>query len=403
MMNNLYIYNPTSEMALANGTVSYMPPKNLQTFEKDLAFLPSFFAENDDIIIMDVKPDEDYIRMWQGLGLAHLNYLSLSEIKASEKYNHLRPWSWNQTVHHKFKNILTNCSDDFKRSPNYLWNNDHKLFFSRNSANRVQKSISENIVNHHVVSIPCPAINIYSIEEIQNWLKNNRKAILKMPWSSSGRGIHIINDESGKNINYDWIKGAIKQQGFITAEPLHNKVFDFSFQLNIKRSGEIECLGYSYFINDSKGHFMGGNINWPHKKDSISDFLNNQTLEEATKLLIKAIKCINPHELYEGPIGIDAIVYIDDRGKYKIHPCVDINWRYNMGLINIKLPQFVYEKSIGKWLVGSFKPGEWNLFIQRNKETNPLIIVEDKIESGFINMTPPNENAKFGVWMEVLK
>ncbi len=390
-------------MALANGTISYMPPKNLQTFEKDLAFLPSYFAENDDAIIMDAKPDLKFLKTWFELGLPKLNYLSFSEIKASIPYNHLRPWSWDQTVHHKFKNILSNCSDDFKQSPNYTWNNEHKLFFSRNSANRVQKYISKNVINRSNVYIPCPAINIYSIEEMHEWLKNKNRAIIKMPWSSSGRGIHIIDEKSGKNINYDWIKGAIKQQGFVTAEPLLKKVFDYSFQLNINRNGTIDCLGYSYFINDSKGHFIGGNINWPPKKNEVSEFLNNSTLQEATKLLISGIKTIEPHIFYEGPIGVDAIVYLDDKGNYKIHPCVDINWRYNMGLININLPRFVHEKSKGKWLVGAFKSGEWNQFILKSKELNPLVIVDDRIKSGFINMTPSNENAKFGVWMEVFK
>ncbi|MCW3785463.1 hypothetical protein [Plebeiibacterium sediminum] len=402
-MNNIYIYNPTSEMALANGTVSYMPPKNLQTFEKDLAFVPSFFAEDDDIIIMDAKPDPDFIKMWQDMGLPKLKYLNFSEIKDVITFNHLRPWSWNQTVHHKFKTILPNCSDDFKLSPNYTWNNEHKFFFSRNSANRVQKYISEKVVNHHAVNIPCPAININSVEEMQEWLKNYSKAIIKMPWSSSGRGIHIIDDESGKNINYDWIKGAIKQQGFVTAEPLLNKIFDFSFQLNIKRNGAIECLGYSYFLNDSKGHFIGGNINWPHKEDDISEFLNSSTLQEATQLLITGLKTIEPHKFHEGPIGVDAIVFMDNNNTYKIHPCLDINWRYNMGLINIRLPRFVHKEAKGKWLVGSFKPGEWNQFIQKSKEANPLALVNNKIKSGFINMTPPNENARFGVWMEIFK
>ncbi len=402
-MNHIYIYNPTSEMALANGTISYMPPKNLQKFEEDLAFLPSFFASNEDAVIINKNPDEEFLALWQKLGLSKLTYLPVNELKAPIKYNYLCPWSWNQVVHHKFKSILPYGSDDFKSSPNYNWNPEHKDFFSRNTANRIQKIISQSFSNHKTVYIPTPAINIHTYDELIVWLEKNPKAIIKMPWSSSGRGIHIVNNDINKTTNHEWIKGAIKQQGFVTTEPLLDKVFDFSFQLNIKQNGEIENLGYSFFINDKKGHFIGGNINWPHKQDELSSFLNENTLKEASNILIEGIKTINPHHFYEGPIGVDAIVYLNKNNELRIHPCVDFNWRYNMGLININLPRFIEDTSIGKWFVDSFKPEEWNLFINKNNKEKPLILTNNKISSGFINMTPPNSNAKFGVWMEVFK
>ncbi len=401
-MKNIFIYNPTSEMAIANGTNSYMPPKNLLKFERDLAFIPSFFAKEEDCIIVEDIPDNLFLDQWHHLGLPKLNYIKPSEINSSLQYNSLCPWSWNQTVHHKFKNILSAGSDEFKTSPNYIWNIDHKHFFSRDTANRVQKIISDSFSTSHV-KISTPAINITSINQFSDWLIKTPVAIIKMPWSSSGRGIHVIDEENNKKVNLDWVKGAIKQQGFVTAEPLLNKVFDFSFQLDIKRNGDIELLGYSFFINDNKGHFIGGNINWPHQDDVISRFLSNETLDQAALTLIEALKKVNPHQYYVGPIGVDSIVYMDDEKQFKIHPCLDINWRYNMGLININLPKYVHEDSKGKWLVGSFQPGEWDSFIAKNQQEKPLILKDNKIKSGFINLTPQNKNARFGVWMEIFK
>ncbi len=399
-MKNIFLYNPTSEMAIANGTNSYMPPKNLLKFERDLAFIPSFFANDDDCIIVEDIPDDLFLNQWHQLGLPKLHYIKSSEIKSSLEYKSLCPWSWNQTVHHKFKNILPAASAEFKKSPNYIWNNDHKHFFSRNTANRVQKLISNHNINS-VINIPAPAINITSINEFNEWFINHPVAIIKMPWSSSGRGIHIIDESNNKKANPDWIKSAIKQQGYVTVEPLLNKVFDFSFQIDIKRDGNIELLGYSFFINDNKGHFIGGNINWHHEDYNINRFLSKETLNQAACILIEALKKVKPHLYYEGPIGIDSIVYLDDNNEYKIHPCLDINWRYNMGLININLPKYVHEEAKGKWLIGSFKPGEWNSFIANNKEEKPLVLINNKIKSGFINLTPQNAKASFGVWMEI--
>ncbi|MCW3807717.1 hypothetical protein [Plebeiibacterium marinum] len=399
-MSSLYIFNPTGELALANGTNSYMPPKNLRSFEKDLAFLPSYFASTGDAVLMENTPDEDFLNFWQQLGLPKIKYAPINSLLKTSNIEAIKPWSWNQVIHQKYKSVKEICSREFKTSPNYIWNQEHKMFFSRNSANTIQKYIHNHYNNHACISIKNPAINLYSLKEFEQWINSNPIAIIKMPWSSSGRGIHVINPQNNLAINYPWIQGALNQQGFITAEPLLDKVFDFSFQMEIKRNGQIDFNGVSFFNNDAKGHFIGGNINWPHKESEISCFLNRALLNETASILTESIKTINPHQYYEGPIGIDAIVY-KDGDTTKIHPCVDINWRYNMGVVNINVPKFVHKASKGAWRIGSFKPREWNDFIALNKKTTPLIVNQNKIVSGFVNMTPPNENAHFAAWMDI--
>ncbi|TLX76613.1 hypothetical protein E9993_06910 [Labilibacter sediminis] len=400
-MNDIFIFNPTGEMAIANGMVSYMPPKKLRTFEEDLSFLPSFYAQKGDIIITPQKPDESFLKKWQTLGLPSLKFQTLSECKLNTQYNYLRPWSWNKAIHHKFKEIKPHASDLFKQSPNYKWDADHKDFFSRQTTNKIQKHLRQQNIANNPVKIESEAICIHSIQEFDKWMNTQSSAILKMPWSSSGRGIHTIDPANNFPINYPWLRGALKQQGYVTAEPLLNKKFDFSFQLMLEANGEINLSGISYFINDDKGHFTGGHIKWPHRQNKTSAFLNNDVLNTAATHLIEAIKTVNPQRFYEGPIGVDAIVYENKNSDLKIHPCVDINWRYNMGIVNISLPKFLDDDSIGVWKVGAFESGKWNSFIEQNEKEKPLILNNSKIISGFVPMTPPNANAHFGVWMEV--
>ncbi len=400
-MYDIFLFNPTGEMAIANGTASYMPPKNLQIFERDLSIIPSYFAMENDIVLTENIPPLDFIEQWLDLGLPKINYLPLKDLQKSKPYKFLRPWSWNPASHHKLKFLKESGSNGFKSSPNFIWDQAHKLFFSRSTTNQVQNYICQNQNRELPIDIPQPAINIYSIEELQKWVLKYPKSIIKLPWSSSGRGIHVINPDNNQPINYPWLRGGFKQQGFVTAEPLLDKIFDFSFQLYLRTNGDIDFLGISYFINDSKGHFIGGNINWPHHESEISRFLSKDILDGVVYKLIQAIKTVNPHQFYEGPIGVDAIVYTDENGKLKIHPCLDINWRYNMGVVNINLSKYLQSNSIGQWKVGSFKPGGWNLFIEEMKEKHPLYINNAMISSGFINMTPSSDEAQFGVWMEV--
>ena len=36
---------------------------------------------------------------------------------------------------------------------------------------------------------------------------------------------------------------------------------------------------------------------------------------------------------YRGYLGIDMMIYSDSAGKYRVQPCLEINLRYNMGLV----------------------------------------------------------------------
>ncbi|SMO38998.1 hypothetical protein SAMN06265379_101446 [Saccharicrinis carchari] len=399
-MSDLYIFNPTGEMAIANGMHSFMPPRNLVRFEEDLAFLPSFYASDKDIVYTPRLPEPDFLALWHKLGLPHINYsdtLKLPQVP----YNYLRPWSWTPAIHHKTKHLKPYCSVHFKQSPNYMWKQSSRDFFSRETTNRVQCLLNQDRNTENAIVVQTPAINISSIAQLDVWLAKQHAVILKTPWSSSGRGIHVIDPAKGRNANYAWIKGALKQQGFVTAEPLLDKVFDFSFQLNLRQNGEMDFSGISYSINDSKQHFIGAHINWPYQANEISELLTHTVLEQAVQRLIKAIKKIEPHTYYQGPIGVDAIVYRTATGNLKIHPCIDINWRYNMGLINISMKRFVHPDSIGTWRIASFAHGKWNNFIEQNRQLKPLHIANGNLLSGFINMTPPNINAMFGVWMDV--
>ncbi len=387
-------------MAIANGTNSYTPPKRLLTFEEDLAVITSFFAKDKDHILTPFFEDPDYLKIWHDIGLPELSYTNIKDITKIPSVNYLRPWSWNQVSHTKFKNIKSRCSKEFKDSPNFTWTSDHKLFFSRKTTNLVQSIISQDKTSS-LISIEEPAICINSYDDFCIWHDKNPKAIVKLPWSSSGRGIHAIDILQDKPCNSDWVKGAIKQQGFITAEPLLNKIHDFAFQFLINSDGKISFRGISYFINDEKGHFIGGNINQTRKRQMIDSFLIPKIIEETVEILIKALDKINIHQYYEGPFGIDAISYLNIKREIKIHPCLDINWRYNMGIINIMLPKFVKKTSAGQWQISSFLDKEWNAFIHFKQKKNPLVIRNNKIVSGFMHLTPSNTKARFGAWLEV--
>jgi hypothetical protein len=55
-------------------------------------------------------------------------------------------------------------------------------------------------------------------------------------------------------------------------------------------------------------------------------------IDQVVEEVLKAIDTlIAPH--YSGPLGIDMMLYRDDKGEIAINPCVEVNLRMTMGMV----------------------------------------------------------------------
>ena len=82
---------------------------------------------------------------------------------------------------------------------------------------------------------------------------------------------------------------------------------------------------------------------------------------------------------------------------YRIHPCVEINLRMNMGVVaHLFYNRFVKSGSTGKFMIDFFKKtGEALTFQQRMSTDFPLIIENGRIVSGFLSLTPVSEQTQY--------
>lgn len=79
-----------------------------------------------------------------------------------------------------------------------------------------------------------------------------------------------------------------------------------------------------------------------------------------------------------------------------MQPCVEINLRYNMGIISIALQRYLRENSEGIFKIRfSPRPDEILQSVEENKVTHPLITEGCLLESGYINLTPVTRDSRF--------
>ena len=151
-----------------------------------------------------------------------------------------------------------------------------------------------------------------------------------MPWSGSGKGIYRVIDSTGDNHVPRWIEGALKRQGSLLCEVGLDRVQDFAIECEC-RDGITRLTGYSVFDSDFHSQFGTGRV-------APMEELHQQLLQQYPALdpvvneVIKALdNIIAPH--YNGPLGVDMMLYRDENGTIALNPCVEVNLRMTMGMV----------------------------------------------------------------------
>jgi hypothetical protein len=409
-MNNVYhsifLFNPTCEYAVANGSPNWQPNRLLQKMEADLSVLPLFFAGKNDFVLVDQMPTKEFIQSLKHIMIEIPGFILKNETNNNQQFlqlpkNKLIPWGWSPAAHQNLLPLKQSCSVEFRQSPVYHWNPEHREITSRKFAidilNKVCTSINADylIPTEHTPKI-CNTQN-----DFENAIRQWGKIMVKAPWSSSGRGLQPITKTPVHQKVWEKVMGIVKDQGYAIAEPYLNRVLDLAFLFELKK-GKVEFLGFSNFCTNQKGQYEGNYINGLplNTKNEIVEFAN--TVErEIREPLIKAIETTKMAVFYEGVFGVDTLIYTDSAGKLRINPCLEINVRHTMGMLSLQLEKLVKPGTKGMFRT-FYQPGvSFYTFKKEMEKKYPSKISDGKIESGFFAITEATEDTLFGAYILV--
>ncbi|HSX12483.1 MAG TPA: hypothetical protein VLF61_03245 [Rhabdochlamydiaceae bacterium] len=167
---------------------------------------------------------------------------------------------------------------------------------------------------------------IHNESELKQWLRTLRgEAVLKTCFGTAGRG-HLlfkeINDPKLKIFaEQEWQQGRA-----VIGEPWMRRVLDFSTQWEISNTKEIRKIGSTLCHNDPKGRYRQNSVG-----DTKTLFgVHVEKVEEQERFVQKVLSKIALLG-YFGNVGIDAMIYENERGALQLHPIVEINARKTMG------------------------------------------------------------------------
>jgi hypothetical protein len=225
--------------------------------------------------------------------------------------------------------------------------------------------------------------------------------MLKAPYGTSGmqlKEVRSLLEIKEMSPLYGWIKGVLETQGSLVIEPHLNKVADFSTQMEIEAE-RTEIFDARFFLTGPRNEYRGSYLG---KKPAISDEEQTRYLFSTREMRTRLLRDL-AHRLrsegYQGPVGVDSLLYRDENNQLKLKAIVEINPRWTMGRVALELEKKFAPGVPALWLflpvkailAAGFQSAED--FADEVKRRHPLKTVQvgggARIESGVVFTNDP--------------
>ena len=338
----LHIFNPEHDIALATNVTRFTAPHAGRQLRADLGFLPALWAADGDFVLVDdVEAALEAVRHFRRLA-AEVLFVTVEDMQllVPQLTDNMvvKPWGWDLGVIEQLQQMGLQQQApseaqlaSIRTLSSRKWAASHLLPVVRSSADGLVGEASY-IDDFDVLQHMMQADGSLPIEE------GRGEAVLKAPWSSSGRGVRYVLNPDHWRHNASWARNVIDKQGGIMLEPYYNKVKDFGMEFEACADGRVEYRGLSAF-QTVNGAYTGSIIATERaKREMLSRYVSMQQLEAVRDsictTMAKALQGI-----YVGPFGVDMmIVASEDQNCFLMHPCVELNLRNTMGHVALSLP-----------------------------------------------------------------
>jgi hypothetical protein len=328
----LYLFNPETDLALATDGASYTASEKVRQMAHDLAALPLWYAPSGSAILV---PDEECAQFVTSISSQLGKYFFLVREKKipNEEIKKVCPWGWNRALRNKL--LRMGLRSDILPSEKTLeyW----RRLSSRTTATDMMRLFkSEPFCGGE-------SVNLYSVDDCQSYATSVPSGVVfKSPWSSSGKGLSWCRTDF-LDRHRSWCSRVLKEQGAVIAQPIMERICDFAMEFHCDEDRCWEFVGYSLFKTNAQGAYEGNLLLTDTEiENHLSSFIPRSALKRVREIYLKALQEID----YQGYMGIDMMVCKNPDGDYFIHPCVEMNWRMNMGVLSHQLTELFIDKHI---------------------------------------------------------
>lgn len=390
----LYIFNPEHDLALASGETNYMAPASARRMASELALLPMWYAEEGSAVLAPSAYNLDYVKKIQELLGLSVDLITEPEL-AIEPDLDIRPWGWDVALRKR----LSVLGVDEVLLPSMGQLNDLREYSHRSKAVAL---LPELQLNEYFCG---ESYYLRTPEEWKRFVEGRKECLLKAPLSGSGKGLNWCKGIFTPFIS-GWCTRVAASQGGVIAEPIYNKVEDFAMEFYSDGAGELTFVGYSLFHTGKSGMYEGNCLlsNEAIRK-KLAQYIPLEALMDLENCLKYRLSAL-VGTVYKGYLGVDMMICRfpeNEKPVFRIHPCVEINLRMNMGVIARFLhDRYVRPGSTGRFVI-DYHPSEGEALQEheRMSATYPLESREGRVYSGYLPLVPVHKRSCYRAWIWV--
>ena len=341
----LHIFNPEHDLALAANLRQFTAPHAGRQLRSDLSFIPALWADEGDLVLVDdIDNARDKVRHLGTKLVDKVEFITkvqLEHLIKTEFLDSVHPWGWDLSLKGELERIGI---------PEIVMPGDAIL-------NKVRALSSRQWTAEHLQS---GVQFVQTVTDVKSLVREWGKAVIKAPWSSSGRGVRFVSaDEFREGSGYPsferWVGNIIYRQGGVTVEPYYNKVMDFGMEFEMV-DGNVLYRGLSLF--DTIKNAYSGNILCPEdkKEEMMAQYVSPERLLQIRQHIIDVMEPALKGN-YSGPFGVDMMIYAKDMSAlnqvistdmpsdFGVNECIEVNLRRTMGHVAIDLANYLQQTS----------------------------------------------------------
>ena len=341
----LHIFNPEHDLALAANLRQFTAPHAGRQLRSDLSFIPALWADEGDLVLVDdIDNARDKVRHLGTKLVDKVEFITkvqLEHLIKTEFLDSVHPWGWDLSLKGELERI---------GMPEIVMPGDAILY-------KVRALSSRQWTAEHLQS---GVQFVQTVTDVKSLVREWGKAVIKAPWSSSGRGVRFVSaDEFREGSGYPsferWVGNIIYRQGGVTVEPYYNKVMDFGMEFEMV-DGNVLYRGLSLF--DTIKNAYSGNIlcSEDKKEEMMAQYVSPERLLQIRQHIIDVMEPALKGN-YSGPFGVDMMIYAKDMNAlnqvistdmpsdFGVNECIEVNLRRTMGHVAIDLANYLQQTS----------------------------------------------------------
>lgn len=389
----LYLFNPDNDLALANGDTNYMPPASARQMAVDLALLPVWYAEADSFVLAPSAYNQAFLKEMQAAFGLPVTLMTTPEMAATPSI-HPVPWGWNAALRKQLRQ--GGIPDNELPAP-------EAIVKFRYLSHR-QRAV-ELLPRLQMGSGFCgQSAYLTDAQAWKDFVETHDHSLLKAPLSGSGKGLNRCRGVFTPFVS-GWCARVAHTQGGIVAEPVYDKVEDFAMEFRADGKGTVCFAGYSLFATTAGGAYEGNLLLSDEAiEQRLSAYVPLSDIERLRQRLEQELSVLIGSD-YVGFLGVDMMIcrFADALPLYRIHPCVEINLRMNMGMVARCLYDcYVVPDGSGVFRVAYHATsGEALKEHERMTAEHPLRIDGGRVLSGYLPLVPVTARSVYTAWMRI--